>query len=249
MAYHIYVIENQLNYKRYVGQTNDPARRWAEHKRYAKNGKTRMRIHRAMAESGVENFTFQVIDETDNRTEGSILEVYWTRLLGTRHIQLGYNDKEGGNGYLFTEENRKNMSAAHMGIPGWCKGTKGVMKPNSTSFKDTIPWPPDDELITMVNETSMNATAKKLGVDISSLSHRIRKRNLPYVKRKHTPLGIGSSHRLAKLTEEQVLQIVELVKTHTQKEVAEMFGVSRTCISGIMIGRLWAHITGIKSKP
>ena len=44
-------------------------------------------------------------------------------------------------GVKHTDERRKNQSLSHIGIPTWNKGTKGVMKAKSTSFKPgLIPW-------------------------------------------------------------------------------------------------------------
>jgi transposase len=58
----------------------------------------------------------------------------------------------------------------------------------------------------------------------------------------------GSAHKSAKLTEEQVLQIVQLAKTgnYTQEKLAFQFGVNAGSIAGILSGRKWKHLTGIQ---
>lgn len=46
-----------------------------------------------------------------------------------------------GNRNPRTEEQKESVRRANKGRPGWNKGTKGLMKPNQTSFKKGIvPW-------------------------------------------------------------------------------------------------------------
>lgn len=53
----------------------------------------------------------------------------------------------------------------------------------------------------------------------------------------------GSRHTLAKLTEEDVVQIKKLLDQDLlHKEIAELFGVSRSLISHINNGDKWAHV-------
>ena len=54
----------------------------------------------------------------------------------------------------------------------------------------------------------------------------------------------GEIHPMAKLTEEQVLEIRGLYKGGyvTQIELGAMYGVSQPAISAIIVGRAWGHI-------
>jgi len=66
------------------------------------------------------------------------------------------------------------------------------------------------------------------------------------VKRKELkPFNIvkGEDHSKAVLTEEQVLEILKLFPTHSNKFLAEKYGVSVSCISTIRKGRSWCHLT------
>jgi hypothetical protein len=55
----------------------------------------------------------------------------------------------------------------------------------------------------------------------------------------------GSSHGLAKLSEENIPMIFGLSRSgHVQREIAERFGVSRTKIGQILTGRAWTHVDG-----
>lgn len=71
---YIYIIENQINHKKYVGQTTDPHKRWRKHKTDdIKNDN--LVIGRAFLKYGIENFTFTIIEEC-NESLMSEREVY-----------------------------------------------------------------------------------------------------------------------------------------------------------------------------
>lgn len=55
----------------------------------------------------------------------------------------------------------------------------------------------------------------------------------------------GSKQHCAKLTESDVLAIVELKKTMRQSEIARMYGVKDCTLSDIFHGRTWNQVTGI----
>lgn len=57
----------------------------------------------------------------------------------------------------------------------------------------------------------------------------------------------GQLHTCAKLTEEQVLTIPDLLKKYTIKQVAQKLGVGATTISEIKAGRSWRHLDLFKA--
>lgn len=56
---------------------------------------------------------------------------------------------------------------------------------------------------------------------------------------------LGSKNHMAKLSEEKVIEICKLLQTkkYTNKQIANMFNVSESCIEGIRERRNWKHIT------
>lgn len=60
----------------------------------------------------------------------------------------------------------------------------------------------------------------------------------------------GEKNSMVKLTEQDVLKIIELRETKktTYKELASMFGVTVQGISNIFNGHTWVHVTNKKSK-
>ena len=86
----IYKIENLINGKKYIGQSIDIQRRFEEHKR----DKDNCRIHQAIRKYGINNFSFEIIEECspsmlDER------EKYWIKYYDS--FNNGYNATHGGN--------------------------------------------------------------------------------------------------------------------------------------------------------
>ena len=108
----IYKITNKINGKSYIGQASDPYNRWAKHLSRAKNGSQMFAIHHAMKKYGVENFDFDVIDET-TKEKVDDLEKHYIREYNS--YEDGYNLTEGGMVSVITEETKKKMSKALLG--------------------------------------------------------------------------------------------------------------------------------------
>lgn len=95
MAY-IYKITNQINQHSYIGKTEyvNPSRRWKEHLSEATKQRFNHRaIYKAIQKYGKENFTFEVLEETNNPNER---EQYYICKYNTYHN--GYNETLGGDG-------------------------------------------------------------------------------------------------------------------------------------------------------
>ena len=87
----IYKITNNLNGKSYIGYSIDIQRRWSQHKKM----KYRASIYDAFKKYGIENFSFEVIEECP-REKLSEREKYWITYYDTYHN--GYNETKGGEG-------------------------------------------------------------------------------------------------------------------------------------------------------
>ena len=106
----IYLIQNKVNGKCYVGQTRRKKveMRWCQHKNTPGIMKTAFDKH------GVENFEFSVICEIPNEelNDHEILEIRERNTL----VPNGYNLESGGNTNVITHpETRKKMSEANKG--------------------------------------------------------------------------------------------------------------------------------------
>ena len=110
----IYLITNKLNGKKYVGQSCNIEKRWKKHIANSKAG-TKFHIHNAIKKYGVENFSFEVLEEcpVDKLNER---EIYWIDKFDT--YNNGYNMTIGGEGrnceaISYTKEYKRDWYRNH----------------------------------------------------------------------------------------------------------------------------------------
>lgn len=91
----IYKITNLNDEKCYVGQSRDIAARWKQHIKRGVGAETptRNKLYPAMLSIGVENFTFEIIEEC-TATELNEREKYWINYFQSK--EYGYNVTAGG---------------------------------------------------------------------------------------------------------------------------------------------------------
>lgn len=114
----IYKITNIQNGKVYIGQTVQSFRiRMNEHKKKMRNG-ANFPLYNAMRKYGIENFTFEVIDNAASQEELNTKEMFWIHQFNSEHPN-GYNLTSGGAGtlnYHHTEHDKEKMSALKIGV-------------------------------------------------------------------------------------------------------------------------------------
>lgn len=98
---YIYKITNIKNNKIYIGQTvkNRPSDRFSQHRYLATHPEQEKGIsylHRAMAQEGLDNFKFEIIEKIPNEQLNN-REKYWIKQLNSLSPE-GYNLSEGGSG-------------------------------------------------------------------------------------------------------------------------------------------------------
>ena len=98
MKGYIYLIENKINGKKYIGKTySSISIRWGEHKRESKRS-THRPLYKAINKYGIENFTIKEIEYCENCEER---EKYWIEYYDT--YNNGYNATLGGDGKTYFE--------------------------------------------------------------------------------------------------------------------------------------------------
>ena len=216
MTFYIYVIQNKITNKIYVGKAANPEDRWSKHRIYAKGGKDKypdhfQYLHASIAKHGADQFTFQVIEEFDDETDCFEAEKFWIQFFRSWDKGYGYNLTAGGEGAagrilsdetknkirikaigrLHTEETKNKISEA------------GILRINSPETRQRI---------------SDSNKGRKL-TEEQAAANSLRQR--------------GELSPTANLTNNQANEIRELVKTHTVKAVAKMYDVSVSTISHI----------------
>ncbi len=110
----VYVVENTVNGKRYVGKSNMPAKRWTQHRINARNGLDSI-LCRAIRAHGEENFEFSIVEQCDTESASFEAECRWIAQIGT-HGPGGYNATPGGEGIVVTDELRAKWSEMRRGV-------------------------------------------------------------------------------------------------------------------------------------
>jgi len=116
----IYMFENKMNNKKYIGKTLRIKERYNEHKRANDNSL----FHSAIKEFGFDNFVFSILEEVTLETKKSVnsklneIEKYYIALYKTRDKEYGYNVSCGGDGSsgcLRSDETKQKISISKIG--------------------------------------------------------------------------------------------------------------------------------------
>lgn len=116
--YVVYVHQNKLNSKRYIGITNNPSKRW-----YGKGKHYEGCPHffNAIKKYGWDNFTHEIIESCVTLEEAKKLEREYIAKYKTQDSRYGYNISPGGDwhasmlGKHHTEETKQKMREAALG--------------------------------------------------------------------------------------------------------------------------------------
>jgi len=115
----IYLIENTINGKKYVGQTSLTAEeRWKTHVYQSRCGDSAHRrapLYYAIRKHGVNSFTISVLDTAQSQEELNQKEIDYIRAYRTMEKTFGYNRSEGGGRPVVTAESRSKAAASNRG--------------------------------------------------------------------------------------------------------------------------------------
>lgn len=99
----IYCFTNNINNKKYVGQSKQLERRYYLHLRDSlsktKSENDTSLLHAAIRKYGIENFTYEILEECEIE-ELNDKEKYWIEQLHSYVLEGGYNLTKGGNNFL-----------------------------------------------------------------------------------------------------------------------------------------------------
>ncbi len=107
---YIYVIQNETNYKIYVGQSKAPNKRWVRHKYDAMIRNHKLPLYNSIRKYGVDNFNFYIIEELpDNEIDSS--EEFWIQYFRSWDANYGYNLELGGCKNKIISQETKNKQS------------------------------------------------------------------------------------------------------------------------------------------
>lgn len=133
----IYLIENLINGKKYVGQSKNVLARWSGHKCDSKNRD--LPLYRAMRKYGLENFKFSILEEC-SISELASREDYW----------MNYYDSFLPNGYNY---NKAEAHYTNLSIPNKYKKIIFDIKYTDKLLKDiAVEYQLKPAAITAINQ-------------------------------------------------------------------------------------------------
>lgn len=111
-VYCVYVHENKINGKRYVGITKqEPNARWHNGKNYEDSP----RLNNAIQKYGWDNFDHRIIASELTLEEAAEMEKSLIKIWMLQDDRFGYNIKDGGQGGPIKEETKKKIGNANRG--------------------------------------------------------------------------------------------------------------------------------------
>lgn len=126
----VYLVENKINGKKYIGQTTKNLhQRRIRHIYEAKANLTTMPFHEALIKYGEENFVWAVLEKCYTKCEMDEMEFHYIQQYNT-YGKDGYNATMGGDGAVgvrFTEDRRKKARLSIYNSPIY--GKKGKDHP------------------------------------------------------------------------------------------------------------------------
>ena len=162
--YSVYIYENLINGKIYIGQTCNLKDRDRTH--CDGRNKKIMPIDAAIFKYGRDNFSFNIITEVDTKEQADYAEIDWIvrarNLLGKRSV---YNIRAGGAQGRHSEKTKKKMS-----IAGKLRCTNGFIPPNPNKKGE-----PRQDASTVGPKISLSLTGKKASPETKlkqSTAHR-----------------------------------------------------------------------------
>jgi group I intron endonuclease len=120
---YIYLIENSVNGKKYIGQhSGEDLDRYFKHNiaEALKGYRKKTKLFNAIRKHGPDNFTIRVLANPTTKEEMDRYEIALISLFGTQDSSLGYNCTAGGGGCLGLipgEDTRRKMSESGRGKP------------------------------------------------------------------------------------------------------------------------------------
>jgi group I intron endonuclease len=131
--FYIYLITNLKNGKVYVGKSVDPSGRWHDHKKVALGGKEKypndfFAVHAALAKYGIDNFSFEIIDQFDSEEESYLAETAMIQLTCSNLTKYGYNCNLGGLGGIVPNEETRQKLIIAQNKPEMLKQKSDAMK-------------------------------------------------------------------------------------------------------------------------
>ena len=223
----VYVLENLINGKIYVGQTTTHFfKRWRKHVSVAngQNDKRRCYFQNAIKKHGEDNFVFKDVISVKDKSSMNLLEKLKIKQLKSNNRLFGYNLTSGGEGttgYKMKEATKELLRKINLGK----KHTK--------------------EHCDKISKANKGRPVKK-GYTLT-FEHRaklsIAQKGKKKPKRKYETILRGSNSPGAKFTEEIIYNMrIDYSRGISRKEIINKYNINRKNLSVILANKTWKHV-------
>ena len=183
----IYCLTNEVNDKKYIGQTINFKKRMNEHR--VPSGKVCRLLSKAIKKYGWESFRAEIIDETaKSYDELNLLEIHYIKKHKSLATEWGYNLESGGNNKTHSleskqicrekkqawwdahPEEKERMSKQHKGKT-LSQESKELMIKNMPQRKEVM--------IEGIKYQSIREAARQIGISKQLCMYRLKAKNFP----------------------------------------------------------------------
>jgi group I intron endonuclease len=207
----VYLITNKRNGKCYIGQTTNFSKRIKKYKRLECKGQ--QRLYNSLAKHGVENFSFEIIDEAIDKIQLDFLEIFYIEKFRSTESDHGYNLRSGGSFGKHSKESNLKNSEAHKGITITEEAKRKISIANSGKKRT-------DEQIKFLSELRKGIKQTEEHIKKSADSRRGGKRSEESKKR----MSEAQKGKIISEETKQKMSIVKLGKTQsedTKKKISQ----------------------------
>ena len=258
----IYQIKNIQNDKKYIGSTIDKKKRWMKHKwALINNRHDNAYLQRSWNKYGSTSFKFSIVEQVDENSDLISREQYYID-----NLKPEYNIALKANGSEHSKETKDKMSEAISGVNNPMYGeehsekTKQKMSEsqsgkNHPMYGKHLSKETRQKMSESHKDKELSEEHKKnISESMSNPSEETRQKMSESHKglkpsrgtrQKMGEAKTGEKNPSSELTEKKVKVIKHLLDgdSFTQKEIGEMYGVSRSAIGAINRGRTWTCIS------
>lgn len=242
MNFFIYIIQNKINNKIYIGKSNDTKVRWRYHKKVANGGREKypndfFAIHGSLIKYGFDKFLWDTIEEFDNEQDCLEAETFWIQYFRSWDRNYGYNLNMGGGNSLPSSETKLKMSLAQTG------SKHSQAKLNEEKVLEIIK-------LYKTGNYSQIALGKMFGVSGGTIGDIFRHKGWTHLTASyvHNPPKLpgrkGEKAGASKLKESEAINAIKLYNSvnYNYQEIANMFNVKKYTIYAIIKGTNWKHL-------
>ena len=207
----VYKISNNINNKVYIGITTHSLEyRWSRHLTEGRNKNNTKHLYRAMRKYGLDNFSIEQIDSTDDFEELGKLERYYIKKYNSQNPDKGYNLTAGGESNRWDANPAAKLSYDDVvqirEIYAMCELR---LEECWQLFRDKISYSGFQKIW---NGTTWQGIMNEVYTKENIRAHNAQKANP------------GSKNGNAKMTDEDVINVRKYYVSHTLQETYDKYG-------------------------